>query len=167
MGNLAKPIAESLKFTDFIMNLVTGDLKNEDAVRRARGAEGASIAWIVGHLCYGRYILLNLLGAEEENPYADVFGRAGASDGSDYPDISELRRSWNETAEKVRGAMESATDEQLMSHPATPDSPHGEKVLLDTIVFWMWHESYHMGQLGTIRTQLGYPSTSELAVGAS
>lgn len=54
-----------------------------------------------------------------------------------------------------------------MSRPATPDSPHGEKVLLDTIVFWMWHESYHMGQLGTIRTQLGYPSTSELAVGAS
>ena len=39
--------------------------------------------------------------------------------------------------------------------------------LRDTLVFFMWHESYHMGQLGTIRKQLGYAATAELATAAS
>jgi uncharacterized damage-inducible protein DinB len=164
---MAKPIAESLKFTEFIMNLVTGDLKNEDAVRRIRETEGASISWIVGHLCHYRYLMLNLLGSQAESPFADSFGNAGASDGSDYPDIAELRRLWNETATEVWTVVASATDEQLTSPLPGSASPHKEKTVLDTLVFFMWHESYHTGQLGTIRAQLGYKPTAQLAVEAS
>ena len=167
MGSMAKPIEDSLRFTDFIMDLVTGDMKNEDAVKRARGDEGASISWVVGHLIHYRYLIINLLGAEKETPFAEKFGNAGASDGSDYPDISELRRSWKEASEEAIGVVAAATDEQLTNPLGGPDSPHGEKTALDTLVFYMWHESYHMGQLGTIRANLGYKPTAQMAIEAS
>ena len=122
MGSMAKPIEDSLRFTDFIMDLVTGDMKNEDAVKRARGDEGASISWVVGHLIHYRYLIMNLLGAEKENPFAEKFGNAGASDGSDYPDISELRRSWKEASEEAIGVVAAATDEQLTNPLGGPDS---------------------------------------------
>ena len=45
-----------------------------------------------------------------------------------------------------------ATDRQIMAPLGGADSPHGEKKVLDTLVFYMWHAAYHMGQLGTLRT---------------
>ncbi|HEX9727969.1 MAG TPA: hypothetical protein VGA37_05655 [Gemmatimonadales bacterium] len=43
------------------------------------------------------------------------------------------------------------------------DAPHGENRVLDTLVFFMWHESYHIGQLGTLRAQFGLTPTATLA----
>ncbi len=167
MANLAKPIAESLKFTDFIMNLVSDDLTNEVATRRARDDEGASIAWVIGHLCHFRYEIMKLLGHDFENPFADKFGRSGATNGVGYPDIKELKTKWADTSAKVLPIIEAATDEQIMRPLGGPDSPHGEKKALDTLVFYMWHESYHMGQIGTLRTQFGLTPTATLALEAS
>ena len=50
---------------------------------------------------------------------------------------------------------------------AADGGAHGESNTLAKVVFNMWHESYHMGQLGTIRTELGYRPTAELAVQAA
>ncbi len=64
MANTCAPIMESLKFTDMIMNLVTSDLTEDVATRRSRDDEGASIAWIIGHLCHYRYEIAKLLGGK-------------------------------------------------------------------------------------------------------
>ena len=167
MGNLTKPIAESLKLTDFIMNLVTHDLTNDIATRRARDVDGASIAWVIGHLSHYRYEIMKLLGHDVESPFAELFGSAGATSGSDYPNIGELKAQWIETSAEVLPVVEAATDEQLTDPMGGPDSPHGEKTVLDTLVFYMWHESYHMGQIGTLRAQFGLTATATLAIEAS
>jgi len=165
--NMSTPIAESLKFTDFIMSLVASDLSSEDAVKRSRGDQGASISWVVGHLLHYRYLIMQLLGADVASPTAEQFGNEPASDGDGYPDIAELRKMWNEGSSRTQEIVAAASDEQLMAPLGGPDAPHGEKKVLDTLVFYMWHESYHMGQLGTIRKQLGYKATADLAVEAS
>ncbi len=41
MGKIGMPIAESLKFSDSIINTVTPDLDDDIARRQARGTEGA------------------------------------------------------------------------------------------------------------------------------
>jgi len=167
MGNLATPIAESLKFTDFIMNLVTGDLTDALATRRARDDEGASIAWVIGHLSHYRYEIMKLLGHEMESPFAEQFGTTGATDGAGYPSVEELRSTWADLSTRVRSVVEDASDEQIMKPLGGDGSTHGEKKVLDTLVFYMWHESYHMGQLGTLRAQFGLTPTATLAVKAS
>ncbi len=167
MPTLATPIAESLKFTDFIVPLVLHDLPDDVARRRARGDDGPSIAWIIGHLCHYRLEMMKLLGHDPPNPYADLFGTSGASDGSGYPSIEELKRGWTETSTQIHRALESASDSDLLRSLGGPDTPHGEKKVLDTMVFYMWHESYHMGQLGMLRVQFGLTPTATLAVEAA
>ncbi len=165
--SLTTPIADSLKLTDFIMSLVTNDLDDATARRQARDGEGASIAWIIGHLCHYRYELMKLLGHDVPSPFARTFGKEGATDGADYPSVEELRASWMTISKKVAQVLGSATDEQLTAPMGEPSSPHGEKSILDTIVFYTWHESYHMGQLGTLRAQFGLTPTATLAMEAA
>lgn len=167
MGTLATPIVESLKFTDFIMGLVTEDVTDAIGIRRSRGEAGASIAWIVGHLCHYRYEIMKLLGRDVENPYADHFGAQGATAGDDYPSMHELKAGWRDVSTETIACLEAAQDDQLTAPMGDPDSPHGEQKVLDTLVFYMWHESYHMGQLGTLRAQFGLTPTATLAVEAA
>lgn len=64
--------------------------------------------------------------------------------------------------------MAGASDDVLTAPMPGDGAPHGEKRVLDTMVFMMWHESYHIGQIGTLRAQFGLTPTATLAAeGAS
>lgn len=166
MQGMIRPLAESLRLSQFVMNLVLPDTKNEDAFRRLRDSEGPSISWVTGHLCHYRYKIMKLLGVDEASPYERF--EEGAQDGSDFPDIADLLDHWNRTHEKIEQALESVTDEKLLAKlPASGGNPHNEKTILESVVFYVWHEAYHVGQLGTIRAHFGYRSTADLAVAAS
>lgn len=167
MGNISLPIAESLKFSDFIINTVTGDLDDTMARRRARDTEGASIAWVMGHLIHYRHLMLGLLGENTDDPFAEQFASAGATDGADYPPIADLVKTWNEISAKVVPVMEATTDDALTKPLGGKSAPHGEKRVLDTMIFFMWHETYHIGQLGTLRAQFGLTPTATLATQGS
>jgi uncharacterized damage-inducible protein DinB len=163
---MMRPFAEHFRFTNFIMNLVIGDVTNDDAIHRTRDSEGPSISWIVGHLGHHRFEIMKLLGTELDDELAEKFA-GGSSDGSDYPDIAELRNDWERIHAELESVIESVTDGQLARRTGGDGSRHGEKTVLDALSFYAWHEIYHMGQLGTIRTQLGYPATADLAVAAA
>jgi uncharacterized damage-inducible protein DinB len=156
---------ESLRFSDFVMNLITSDLKDDDARRRIRNGEGASLTWNVGHLINYRYNIINLLGTAKESPLAQTFGES-ATDGSTYPRLEQLVEAWNAASEELEAAAASVSDEFLLAQPGT-GSPHGEKTRLSTLSFFVWHESYHFGQMGTLRRDMGYPATADLAVAAA
>ncbi len=158
MSQMSAPIAGSLKRSDFIVPMVTADLTDEIANRRARGTEGASIAWILGHLCHYRYEIMKLLGEDAESPFAEQFAVAEATDGAGYPTIGELVQSWREVSERLLPVVEAATDEAL-----TRSRGEGKRRVLDMVVFFAWHEAYHLGQLGTLRAQFGLTPTATLA----
>ena len=167
MKNMIKPILASYRFSNFIMNLVLTDLTNEQARKRARNGEGASISWIVGHLLDYRCQALNLFGVKREREYKETFGDVGANDGANYPDIKELINKWNELNKEVEAGFEDVTDDQITASVKNEQSVHEEKTVLDIISFFMWHESYHMGVLGAIRKELGLKSTSDKAIEAA
>jgi uncharacterized damage-inducible protein DinB len=159
---MMQSMAEHLRFTNFIMNVVTSDVKEEDARRRARDSEGPSISWIVGHLLRYRYDMMKLLGHERLNSLADTFG-SSATNGSDYPDLKVIVAAWNEAVQELDKVIATVGDEQILAKIGGAGSPHGEKTVLQSLSFYIWHESYHMGQLGTLRTQWGYRQTSDRA----
>jgi uncharacterized damage-inducible protein DinB len=159
---ILKPILESFRTTNFVLELCLADMKEKDAKTRIRNGEGPSIAWQVGHLLDHRCKVLELLGTERESPYRAKYTATGASDGSDYPDIADYRRQWEEIYAEIEAAIGTGSAESLdriLQH-----QPHGEKTVLDSIMFLMWHEAYHVGAVGTIRKELGYPGPAELVI---
>jgi uncharacterized damage-inducible protein DinB len=156
-----EPFLESFRFTNFGVKLVTSDMTDEDALKRARGGEGASLSWTLGHLCFYRCRLLQLLGADRPLEFEEYDASAG--DVANYPALAALTRTWEALAEELEGALDGVTDEQL---GATPEGGLPKQRLLDTLVFVTWHEACHLGYVGGLRKELGYRATSELAVEA-
>ncbi len=159
MSDLIKPVIDQFKFNSMVLSLATSDLKNEDAGHRLRSGEGSSVTFLMGHLLSSRYGILKMLGAGDENPDAEQFGRnAEPQDVGDYPDISEFNEAWSALADSFHGALENATDEELLVAP--PEGfPTEDQTLRGAIAFLSWHEAYHVGQIGVLRTELGYSST--------
>jgi uncharacterized damage-inducible protein DinB len=146
------PIRASLRTTDAIVPLALSDLAEQDARKRVRNGEGPSITWQVQHMLVSRYKILNLLGSAQE---------CSTAEGDDM-DMAQLLRQWHEVEQKLGVAMESATHETLQRSVET--GPHGEKSALDRVVFLVWHEAYHVGALGGIRKELGFPGPAELVM---
>lgn len=145
--------------TDFLMPLVLDDLSDEHARKRSRGEEGPSIAWTVGHLLYYRIYVMNLLGEKRENPYDEKFGSAGATDGGDYPSVADLSEAWQSVGDDFRNVLTSKSEEELDF--VSEDGAHDERSLRDQVVFFAWHEGYHLGALGAIRKSLGLLGPAE------
>ena len=89
-----------------------------------------------------------------------------ASDGSDYPPLADLMSSWSDVSQRVFRAFSTVTHEQLVNPIAEMGAPHEEKNLLGVLAYVVWHETYHMGQIGTIRTQMGLTPMIDRAIEA-
>ena len=107
MSGTGATLAGTFGMTDFLVPLVLGDMPEVDARKRARGDSGPSVLWTVGHLLFYRCHVLGLLGVERDNPYGPLYGKAGATDGAEYPDVATLLGEWDEIAEQLRDALAS------------------------------------------------------------
>jgi uncharacterized damage-inducible protein DinB len=165
MTDLIRPLAETKRLSDFFVDLTTRDLSNEQAIRRTRDPDGASISWHLGHLCHARIELMQLLGTEVENTFEQLFDRtAAATDGGNYPSIAGLRQSWTRIANSTGGVLNSVTEEELLAPLNQAPHPHEEKNVLGVLSYILWHEVYHIGQIGTLRTQLGLRPAIDVAI---
>ncbi len=159
MSDLLRPAIDQFKFSSMIVSLATSDMSNEHAGHRVRNGQGSSVLFLVGHLLSSRYGILKMLGAGDENPFAEQFGRgAEPKDVSEYPDVSEFKSAWDALSDEFHTALEGASDDQLLA--SAPDGfPIQDQTMRGAISFLCWHESYHVGQIGMMRTEQGYPST--------
>ncbi len=166
MSEQLKPIRETYRFNSELVSLGLEDLGQEDAIRRWKNGEGSSIAYLAGHLSSSRYGILKTLGAASENPYKELYGAgAGSREGAAYPPLAELAAGWNETAGKLHVALDALTDEDA-SRPSEGSYPTADKTLRGQLAFIAWHESYHVGQIGILRTEMGYTSLRQLLYAA-
>ncbi len=158
MSDLILPAATLFRFNSGLLSLGLSDLDQDDAVRRWKDGDGSSIAYLTGHITSSRYGLLKALGTATENPYGDLFGaEVGSKDGSAYPGITELKAGWVEAAEKLHAALDAVTDEEALA-AQEGGLPIPDRTLRGRLTFMAWHESYHIGQIGILRTEMGYPS---------
>jgi uncharacterized damage-inducible protein DinB len=163
MDSLVRPIVGLYGLSNRILATGIADLSEQDARMRSRGGAGPSVGWTIGHLCHFKVLVLTLLGVEQENPFAARFERTPASDGADYPSLAELTAAFSELNSEISVALESAPARLEAPMPGT--GPHDEKRILDTILFFAWHEAYHIGGIGAIRKELGRKAIAELVAG--
>jgi len=163
MDTIVRPVWESFKTTDFVVQLALSDLDDKTARRRLDGDSGPSIAWELGHLLSYRLRIMALLGQAGDNPSEAQFdGTSNATDGTDYPTIEEFGRQWKNRHSELERVIGRTTEEQLDT-PLPDAGPHEERKLYDALMFLVWHEAYHCGQIGTLRTHFGLPPLSRLA----
>ncbi len=164
MDALARPVLAAFENANFVMSLQLGDLKNDDAIRRARDGAGASISWIVGHLLSFRCQALQGCGVERDDPYAEKFSfQAPASDGSDYPDIVRLRQDWIDLHTELTTTLSGLSADQLLAEAPT-STPMEDPSVLGVLSFYAWHEAYHVGGIGMLRAEWGFRRTHELVL---
>ena len=72
-------------------------------------------------------------------------------------------RTWEALQADLQTALEQATEASIRK-TSGQEGPHGEQAVLDGLVFFTWHEAYHMGALGAIRKTLGLPGPAELVM---
>ena len=163
MDPLARPIIALYGLSNSILATGIGDLSDENAKARSRGGAGPSIAWTIGHLCHFKIKVLELLGQSRENPFASTFEHA-ATDGAGYPPLADLAASFSALNSDLCAALASSADRLEAAMPGA--GPHDEKRILDTVLFFAWHEAYHIGAIGAIRREQGRRAIADLVRGA-
>jgi len=119
---------------------------------------GNNAAWILSHILAERDTVLELLGGgkvmteAERKPFLHFqISTAKAL----LPSKARLFEIWDESQARISAALDKQTPETLdevvpaVMEGGKPDS-RGRK-----IVFFHFHESYHIGQLGLLRRLLG------------
>src|SRR5215831_6914279 len=130
MGASIRPIIALHGVSNGILATSIGDLSDQSAKARSRGGAGPSIAWTIGHLCHYKIKILGLLGQSREDPFSARFAHTPASDGSDYPSLSDLAASFSALNEDVCAAL--ATSGDRLEAPMPGGGPHDEQRILDT-----------------------------------
>jgi uncharacterized damage-inducible protein DinB len=152
--------------TNHVVSLSLADLTDEVARRRSRGNEGPSVTWTIGHMLDHRHKVLAFFGEQRPSPWAESFGGVAATDGADYPSLVTMRAEWQKMHEALEHAFAKSSPDAL-EQPVAGTGIHGETRIRDKVAFLVWHEAYHVGVIGAIRTAAGLPGPADLARAAS
>ena len=121
---------------------------------------GNPMAWVLGHVTEYRTVLLTLMGHPMPLEWGErVFARGSARrEPATYPDRRVIEACWKATHGAMRDAFAAVTADRLAA-PAKMELP-GVKTIADQIAFGAFHESYHVGQMGYVRRQLGHSAVA-------
>jgi uncharacterized damage-inducible protein DinB len=132
--------------TDLLLNCLDG-LSEEDALQQLEGG-GNTLAFLAAHLTDTRHFLANRLGRSLANPLSRYLAQASSIEGIvEWP------------SRHVCDVVAGRTAEEL-GRPDTHRFPLGDSTELGLIAFLVQHDSYHIGQMGFLRRQLGKPAMS-------
>ena len=132
----------------------------DDVAARTRPASGAnSVGWILGHVANARMGIVELLGGAPLDDAAelDLYAASAAEDFDEAKSLplDVLRDFLHRTHARLAEAIETVPDERL-ADPA-PFSPTGnpDETVGSLLAMLAFHESYHCGQVGRARRDLG------------
>jgi hypothetical protein len=110
------------------------------------------MTWIVGHVAAYRGEVLAALGGASERAtrLKTLFGKDVTSGPAEWPPVAELANDLRELHEAIVARLRALGD---AAFDRTIQAPGG--ATLPAMLFLHFHESYHVGQLGYLRTWLG------------
>jgi uncharacterized damage-inducible protein DinB len=154
---MIEPIALIFKLNNGLIARSLDGLSDEDVWRQPSGS-GNPIAWLLGHLTETRGHLLAEIGTRFDPGWGGIFARGSALGAvSDYPTRTAIEAAWKATHAQMREAFATIADERLAAPPSRHAFP-GVNTVADELAGFAFHESYHVGQIGYIRKQLGHSS---------
>jgi len=154
-----QPTAKALATSEQFLKRLVGDFTEADW--RVRDAQGHDARWIVGHIAALRLRMLVLLGLPAAAPaWAVHFGRGTRPDQVPQDlDLAAVLASFHATQDQLASHWEAVTAADL-DRPAGRTFPDGSDTAGGGLGFLVWHETYHLGQLGLLRRQAGKPGVA-------
>ena len=146
------------RYTSFTFGVNLDGLSNDDALRQPESG-GNCLNWVAGHVVGSRAGTLEILG-QKPSFKADKYARyrrgsAAVTDANGAVPLSEMVADFASTNEGLAAGLAALTATTLAGKaPFSPGNRDDETVgsLLAGLVF---HEAYHIGQLGVLRRMAG------------
>lgn len=156
MDSQVAPLHAILRLnTDLLLNCLDG-LSDEEALRRLEGG-GNTVAFLAAHLTDSRHFLANRLGHPLANRLSRYLAQASSIDDIvEWPSLAEQREWWRSVSRHLCDVVAARTPQDLR-RADVHRFPLGDSTELGLITFLVQHDSYHIGQLGFLRRQLGKP----------
>ncbi|MBS1537874.1 MAG: DinB family protein [Bacteroidetes bacterium] len=144
-------ISRNFTFTHRITNSTLEGISQEESLLPPPNG-GNCINWIMGHIVHTRDVILKQLGEQEvwTDSEAKALYERGSSpltESGNALKLSVLLELYNQTQPRILEGIE-----------RLGNSPTSDGKLEDTIAFFNFHESYHLGQLAILRRILGKDS---------
>jgi uncharacterized damage-inducible protein DinB len=144
--------------TDLLANCLDG-LNDEEAQHQLE-AGGNSVTFLAGHLTDSRHFLLARLGHTLPNPLARYLADVRSIDDiREWPTLEEIRSAWDAVSAHLQTVLSGLTAAELAEQNAHR-FPISDSTRLGLVAFLVQHDSYHLGQVGFMRRQLGKPPMS-------
>lgn len=134
-------------FQEGIYHHALDNLKKEDALKRPT-EHSNHINWLLGHILHCRFMLANMLGIKAENPFGNTYWTA--IENKDYPGLNDLVTQFPGISSLLVERLAGMSNEQLDATPAK-----GQPSLAEMVAFFIYHEAYHIGQIGYARKAIG------------
>ena len=147
-------LAEGFEYTAEVIRTQVSEISPRVALIQPF-AESHSVNWLLGHIVSSRSTPLTLLNQAQ---VWDEGKRARYRDGSEpigaaAPDVLPINRLMNLfecSQSRLIAGLEGMTDFQLMK-----SSGYGQNTVLHSLLYFHFHETYHVGQLTIIAELLG------------
>ncbi|MFH0881728.1 MAG: DinB family protein [bacterium] len=144
----AEMVDEFTRNTGLLKRNLEGFTIEKSLIRMSGG--GNSLNWVLGHLLKSRLDLLSLLGGERHDleerlePYRRV--REGGYRDEELMTLDELVSHWDRIDERLHQAL-----------PGAEMTGEGGEfgTLGNAVLFYNFHEAYHLGQAGILRRAVG------------
>ena len=162
MSATLKPIIDILKFNSANINLSFESIDNETALKRVIGGRPNSFTYEIGHIIDSRYTMAKIASLNDTFRWAEQFGSGNpCTDGEKYPDIAEIQEDFTTITDKLLERLENMSDADAGKE--VPNAmPMMEKTVRGSLTFFTWHDSYHVGHIGSARTALGLAPIKDL-----
>ena len=143
---------DTLKFGSelFLNKIATID---DDAARQRIRDDVSPIVWLAGHLLNSRKYMLELFGGSPQFPHESIFGKK-FDPSVDYPSMAEIKNDWVSISDELFASMERAGDDQF-TKKIEMNIPIGDKTVRGAVLFFTYHEGWHIGQISYARRGLG------------
>jgi uncharacterized damage-inducible protein DinB len=147
-------IRERYRFVNIAFKMNMKGISDADSLL---APSGNSINWIVGHLLATRNSICKLLNCdpimtpEQCEPYSRG-SDAGNTD--DFIPLKDLMKLFKQSQQTILDQIAELTDEQLTT-PIPTDNENKPDTLANQLLFFNFHEAYHVGQIGMMRRLIG------------
>ncbi len=148
-------LAYQLEWTGRTIGVNIEGITHEDSLVRPDGG-GNCINWVLGHIVASRNGMLAMLGQppywSDEQVALYRRGSSGELPTDGLKPLPALIEDLDASAARVRAALDAVDDAALAA-----TAPSGDRTIGQRLAFLVFHESYHVGQIGVLRRLVGRP----------
>ena len=149
-------LTHGFRFNEKVLGGVISGLEGEDWLRRAC-PESSHAYWVLGHLAVSRRSLLRGLGKDiPQEPWEASFARSSKAGEALSVVPSALEEDFRSSGMLLQDLLGSLDEKEALS-AYVRKLPDGAQTKEGAARFYLWHESYHLGQLGILRRICGKP----------